>query len=94
MRDRCEVEPYAVVATEMCEGALGEVGAIVGDDAVGVAVPVDDVAEETDRGPAVQYLDRLRLDPLGELSTTRNMLPSDPLYWSLKGHAFSFVTFL
>ena len=63
----CEIEPDAVDAAETRNGTLGEVGAVVGDDAVWVAVLVDDVAEETDRSLAVQYLDRLCFDPLGEL---------------------------
>ena len=67
MRDRCEVEPDVVDAAETCKGTLGEVGAVVGDDAVWVAVLVDDVAKETDRSLAFQYLDRLCLNPLGEL---------------------------
>ena len=67
MRQRGEVQPYSLLAAETLEDALGEVRAVVGDDAVRVAVAVDDVLEKGDDRLAVPLLDWLGLDPLGEL---------------------------
>jgi hypothetical protein len=62
-----KVQPDSLGAAEACKFSLGEVCAIIGDDTVGVAVSVDDVLEEGDGGFAVQLLDWLDFNPLGEL---------------------------
>ena len=48
MRHRGEVKPYPFHVAKTLEDAFGEVRAVIGDDAVRVAVAVDDVLEEGD----------------------------------------------
>jgi hypothetical protein len=52
---------------ELLKFARGEVGAIVGDDAVWYAVSVDDRLEELDRRSRFLIGDWDSFDPLGEL---------------------------
>jgi hypothetical protein len=67
MSDGRDVEPDPLAAAEVSEGALGEVGPVVSDDAMQVSIPQDDIPDEGDGCGAVQLLDGLRLNPLGEL---------------------------
>ena len=52
---------------KFCHFPLDKVVAVIGDDAVRVAVPVDELAEELGSGLPVALLDGFGLDPLGEL---------------------------
>ena len=67
MGHRGEVEPDSILAAETLEHSLGEVRAIVSDDFVWVPVAVDESLKEGADRLAVQLLDRLGLDPFGEL---------------------------
>jgi hypothetical protein len=67
MRYRGVLDLDAKVFGELLEFALGEVGAIVGDDAIWYAIPVDDGLEELDRYGRLLVGDRDSFNPLGEL---------------------------
>ena len=51
----------------MGQGTLGEIRAVVGDEAVQYAVPDGDVGDESHGSRTIQFLDWLRFYPLGEL---------------------------
>jgi hypothetical protein len=69
MRYRGVLDLDTKVFGELLEFAQGEVGAVVGDDAVRYAVPVDDGLEELDRHGRLLVCDRDSFDPLENLST-------------------------
>ena len=50
MSDRGEIESDAFFAAEGCHYSFGEIRVIVGDDAMRVAQPVDDLMELTSLG--------------------------------------------
>jgi hypothetical protein len=66
MRHRGVLDLDAEVFGEFLEFAQGEVGAVVGDDVVWYAIPVDDGLEELDRRGRLLVGDRDIFDPLGE----------------------------
>jgi hypothetical protein len=67
MRHRCVLDLDAELFGELLKFARGEVGAIVGDDAVWYAVSVDDGFEKLDRRSRFLIGDWDSFDPLGEL---------------------------
>jgi hypothetical protein len=67
MHHRCILYLDVELLGELLEFAHGEVGAIVGDDAVRHAVSVDDRLEELDRRSRFLIGDWDGFDPLGEL---------------------------
>jgi hypothetical protein len=67
IRHRGVLDLDAEVFGEFLEFARGEVGAIVGDDAVQYAVPVDDGLEELDRHSRLLIGDGDGFDSFGEL---------------------------
>ena len=62
-----QVEADARDGAVLFERALGEVGAVVGDDAVWHAVAYRDVLDESDGRWPVQFLDWPCFNPFGEL---------------------------
>jgi hypothetical protein len=66
MGDRSEVESDPFLFAKFCHFPLGEVCAIVGDDAVRVTIVVDELSEELGCGLPVTFLDGLCFHPLGE----------------------------
>jgi hypothetical protein len=66
MRHRGVLDLDAEVFGKFLEFARGEVGAVVGDDAVWYTVPVDNGLEELDRRGRLLVGDRDNFDPLGE----------------------------
>jgi hypothetical protein len=66
MRHRGVLDLDAELFGEFLKFARGEVDAIVGDDVVQYAVPVNDGLEELDRRGRLLVGDRDSLDPLGE----------------------------
>jgi hypothetical protein len=67
MRHRCLLYLDTEFFGELLEFARGEVGAVVGDDAVWHAVSVDDRLEKLDRRGRFLIGDWDGFDPLGEL---------------------------
>jgi hypothetical protein len=67
VRYRSVLELDAEVFGEVLEFAQSEVGAVVGDNAVRDAVPVDNGLEELDRRGRLLVGDRNNFYPLGEL---------------------------
>jgi hypothetical protein len=67
MHHRCILYLDAELFGELLKFARGEVGAVVGDDAVRHAVSVDDGLEELDRHSRFLIGDWDSFDPLGEL---------------------------
>jgi hypothetical protein len=67
MRHRCVLDLGAELFGEFLKFARGEVGAIVGDDAVRYAVLVDDGLKELDRRSRFLIGDGDSFDPFGEL---------------------------
>jgi hypothetical protein len=66
MRYRGVLDLDTKVFGELLEFARGEVGAIVGDDAIRYAVPVDDGLEELDRRGRLLIGDRDNFDLFAE----------------------------
>jgi hypothetical protein len=67
VRQRSVLELDAEVFGKVLEFALSEVGAIVGDNAIQDAVPVDNGLEELDRRGHLLVGDQNSLYPFGEL---------------------------
>jgi hypothetical protein len=67
MCHRRVLDLYAELFREVLKLALGEIRAVVRDDAVRHSVPVDDGLEELDRCSRLLVGDRDCFDPLGEL---------------------------
>jgi hypothetical protein len=67
MRHRCVLDLDAELFGELLKFAHGEVGAVVGDDAVRHTVSVDDGLEELDCRSRFLIGDWDSFDPLGEL---------------------------
>jgi hypothetical protein len=67
MRQRCVLDLDAKLFGEFLKFARGEVGAVVGDDAIQYAVSVDDGLEELDRRSRFLIGDGDGFDPFGEL---------------------------
>jgi hypothetical protein len=67
MRHRCVLDLDVEFFGEFLKFARGEVGAVVGDDAIWYAVSVDDGLEELDRRSRFLVGDWDGFDPLGEL---------------------------
>jgi hypothetical protein len=66
MCDRGVLDLDVEVFGELLEFARGEVGAVVGDDAVRHTIPVDDGLEELDRCGCLLVGDRDSFDSFGE----------------------------
>jgi hypothetical protein len=67
MCHRCVLDLDGELFGKFLKLARGEVSAIVGDDAIGHSVSVDDGVEELDRCSRFLVGDQNSLDPLGEL---------------------------
>jgi hypothetical protein len=67
MRHRGILDLDTELFGELLKFTRGEVGAVVGDDAVRYAVPVDDGFEELDSRSRLLIGDRDDFDPFGEL---------------------------
>jgi hypothetical protein len=67
MRHRGVLDLDAEFFGKFLKFARGEVGAVVGDDAIWYAVPVDDGLEELDRRGRLLIGDGDSFDPFGEL---------------------------
>jgi hypothetical protein len=67
MRHRCVLDLDNELFGEFLKLARGEVGAVVGDDAVRYSVSVDDGLKELDRHSRFLVGDENCFDPLGEL---------------------------
>jgi hypothetical protein len=67
MRHRGVLDLDAMFFGEFLKFARGEVGAVIGDDAVRYAVPVDDGLKELDRCSRLLIGDRDSFGPFGEL---------------------------
>jgi hypothetical protein len=67
MRHRGVLDLDAKLFSKFLKFTRGEVGAVVGDDVVRYAVPVDDGLEELDRRSCLLIGDRDSFDPFGEL---------------------------
>jgi hypothetical protein len=67
MRHRGVLDLDAELFGKLLKFARGEFGAVVGDDIVRYAVPVDDGLEELDRRGRLLIGDRDNFDPFGEL---------------------------
>jgi hypothetical protein len=67
MRHRGVLDLDAELFGKLLKFARGEVGAVVGDDIVRYAVPVDDGLEELDRCGRLLIGDTDNFDPFGEL---------------------------
>ena len=67
MRYRGIAEFYAMLLAEVLELLRGEVGAVVGDDAMRDPEAADDGLEEIHSRSGIGVGDRNRLDPLREL---------------------------
>jgi hypothetical protein len=66
MRHRGILDVDAELFGEFLKFARGEVGAVVGDDAVRYDVPLDDGLEELNRRSRLLIGDRDSFDPFGE----------------------------
>jgi hypothetical protein len=67
VRHRCVLYLDAKLFGELSKFSRGEIGAVVGDDAVWYAISVDDGLEKLDRRSRFLIGDWDGFDPLGEL---------------------------